>query len=75
MEPIKPTLALFGSLGTTEILLILLVILIIFGGTKLPQLGAGLGKAIKNFKSAMKEGEKDEGQEQKENTGEKEKRE
>jgi sec-independent protein translocase protein TatA len=40
-------------LGTGEIILIALVILVIFGSTKLPQLGDGLGRAIKNFKRAV----------------------
>jgi sec-independent protein translocase protein TatA len=41
----------FG-MGFGELVLILLVLLVIFGATKLPQLGDGLGKAIKNFKRA-----------------------
>ncbi|MBE7415894.1 MAG: twin-arginine translocase TatA/TatE family subunit [Deltaproteobacteria bacterium] len=40
---------MFG-LGTTELILILVVILIIFGAGKLPEIGSGLGKAINNFK-------------------------
>src|SRR5262249_49940327 len=42
----------FG-LGGPEILLVAVIILVIFGGTKLPQLGDGLGKAIKNFKRSV----------------------
>jgi sec-independent protein translocase protein TatA len=41
------------GLGTGEIILIFLVVMIVFGATKLPQLGDGLGKAIKNFKRAI----------------------
>ena len=41
---------MFGGLGTSEIILILLIVLIIFGAGKLPEVGAGLGKAIRNFK-------------------------
>lgn len=41
----------FG-MGFAELALILIVLLVIFGATKLPQLGDGLGKAIKNFKRA-----------------------
>ena len=39
-------------MGFGELVLILIVLLVIVGGTKLPQLGDGLGKAIKNFKRA-----------------------
>jgi len=48
---------MFGSLGTGELLVILLIVIIIFGVNKIPQLGKGLGEGIRNFKSAMKEGE------------------
>lgn len=40
-------------MGTGEIILICVVVVVIFGATKLPQLGDGLGRAIKNFKRAM----------------------
>ena len=40
---------MFGSLGFTELILILFIVLIIFGAGKLPQLGEGIGKAIKGF--------------------------
>jgi sec-independent protein translocase protein TatA len=46
-----------GKLGLPEILLILAVALLIFGPSKLADLGKGLGEGIKNFKSAMKNGE------------------
>jgi len=36
--------------GTGKVLLVLFVIILLFGGRKLPELGAGIGKAIKNFK-------------------------
>lgn len=41
------------GLGTGEILLIVLVILVVFGASRVPQLGEGLGRAIKNFKRAV----------------------
>ena len=45
-----------GKLGLPEILVILAVALLIFGPSKLADLGKGLGEGIKNFKSSMKEG-------------------
>jgi sec-independent protein translocase protein TatA len=46
-----------GKLGLPEILLILAVALLIFGPSKLADLGKGLGEGIKNFKASVKEGE------------------
>lgn len=46
---------MFGSLGFTELVLILIIVLIIFGAGKLPQLGEGIGKAIKGFKKSVHE--------------------
>ncbi|BCA54337.1 Sec-independent protein translocase protein TatA [Nitrospira sp. KM1] len=46
---------MFGSLGFTELILILFIVLVIFGAGKLPQLGEGLGKAIKGFKKSVHE--------------------
>lgn len=48
---------MFGSLGFTELILILVIVLIIFGAGKLPQLGEGVGKAIKGFKQSLQEAE------------------
>jgi sec-independent protein translocase protein TatA len=48
-----------GKLGLPEILLLLAVALLIFGPSKLADLGKGLGEGIKNFKSAVKDGERD----------------
>jgi sec-independent protein translocase protein TatA len=45
-------LLIFG-LGTTELLLIALVILLLFGGRKIPELMRGLGKGVKSFKDGM----------------------
>lgn len=52
---------MFG-LGTTELIIILVLVLIIFGAGKLPQVGGAMGKGLRNFK----EGIKDDGNEQKE---------
>ncbi len=46
---------LLFALGTPEILLILLVILLLFGGKKIPELMKGLGKGVKSFKQGMNE--------------------
>lgn len=46
---------MFGSLGTGEIILILLVVLILFGSKKIPELAQGLGKGIREFKKAMRD--------------------
>jgi sec-independent protein translocase protein TatA len=46
---------MFGSLGFTEMILILFIVLIVFGAGKLPQLGEGIGKAIKGFKKSTQE--------------------
>lgn len=43
------------SVGPNQILLILLIVVIIFGAKKLPEIGGGLGKAIKNFRRATTE--------------------
>ena len=50
---------MFG-IGMPELIIILVIILIIFGAGKLPEIGAGMGKAIKNFKGATADGEKKE---------------
>lgn len=44
-----------GSLGTTEIILIVLVVLLFFGAKKLPDLAQGLGKGIREFKNAVRD--------------------
>ncbi|MEJ5227650.1 twin-arginine translocase TatA/TatE family subunit [Thermodesulfovibrio sp.] len=45
---------MFG-LGTQELLIILVIVVILFGATRLPQIGKGIGEAIKNFKKATSE--------------------
>ncbi len=68
---------MFG-LGTTELLIILVLVLIVFGAGKLPEIGGALGKGIRRFKKAVQqpdeidvtpkdgEGEKDKNQDKKE---------
>jgi len=57
---------MFG-IGMPELIIILIIILIIFGAGKLPEIGSGIGKGIKNFKKATNEAQK-EIQEPKENS-------
>ncbi len=45
---------LVGPFGATELLIILGIVILIFGGSRLPQLGKGLGAGIRNFKNSMK---------------------
>jgi sec-independent protein translocase protein TatA len=42
-----------GRIGLPELIVILVIVIVIFGASRLPQLGAGVGSAIKNFKNAM----------------------
>ncbi|MAT38137.1 MAG: twin-arginine translocase TatA/TatE family subunit [Ectothiorhodospiraceae bacterium] len=50
---------MFGNIGTPEILIILLIILIFFGAKKIPDLAQGLGKGIREFRNAAKDIQKD----------------
>ena len=47
---------MLGSIGPTELILILLIVIIIFGAKKLPDLGKSIGEGIKNFKKSVNEG-------------------
>lgn len=49
-----------GSLGTPELIVILVVVLLLFGGTQLPKLARSLGQAQKEFKEGIAEGVTDE---------------
>lgn len=49
---------MFG-LGTGELIAVLVVVVLIFGVNKIPQLGKGLGEGIRNFKSSLKAGQED----------------
>ena len=53
------TLLFIGNIGGTELLVIALVVLLLFGGKKIPELMNGLGKGIRSFKDGMKNIEKD----------------
>jgi len=49
-----------GRIGLPELLIILVIVVLIFGANRLPELGRGIGKGIKNFKEATKDGIEDE---------------
>ncbi|MCM1021285.1 MAG: twin-arginine translocase TatA/TatE family subunit [Muribaculum sp.] len=50
---------LFAGLGSSEVIIIALVVLLLFGGKKIPELMRGLGKGVKNFKDGVNGIEKD----------------
>ena len=53
------SLLFLGNIGTGEIILIALVVLLLYGGKKIPELMKGIGKGVKSFKAGMNEIEKD----------------
>jgi len=56
---------LLGMFGTQEVIIIAIVVILLFGAKKIPQLMRGVGSGIKEFKDGMKEGQKpEEGQDQ-----------
>jgi sec-independent protein translocase protein TatA len=48
-----------GRVGLPELIIILLIVILIFGANRLPELGKSIGKGIRNFKDATKDGEDD----------------
>ncbi len=48
------------SLGVPELMIIFLIIIVLFGANRLPQIGKGIGEGIRNFKKGVKEGEEPE---------------
>ena len=52
------SLMFLGNLGTGEIIIIALVVLLLFGGKKIPELMRGIGKGVKSFKDGMNDIEK-----------------
>jgi len=46
---------MIGGLGMPELLIILVIVVILFGASRLPQIGKGLGEGIRNFRAASKE--------------------
>ena len=55
MNPFSTFLAGFLGLGGPEVIIILIILLVLFGGSKLPELAKGLGKSIKEFKQATRD--------------------
>ncbi len=51
------TILFLGNIGAPEIIIIALIVLLIFGGKKIPELMKGLGKGVKSFKDGVKETE------------------
>ena len=47
---------MFGHLGIPELIVILMIIILIFGANRLPEIGRGIGRGIRNFKDATKDG-------------------
>ncbi len=60
------TILLIGNIGAPEIILIALVVLLIFGGKKIPELMKGLGKGMRSFKEGLNEKDEDKGENDKE---------
>jgi sec-independent protein translocase protein TatA len=58
-SPQKPQgVRAMGSLGFPELIIILIIIIMIFGANRLPEIGRGIGKGIRNFKESSREGAK-----------------
>lgn len=54
MSSTVSSLALLPNLGPMEILLLFLIVILLFGASRLPQIGRGLGEGIRNFKKGIK---------------------
>lgn len=63
-----PTIATIFGLGTGELVVIFLIILLLFGGANLPKLTRSMGKSVKEFKGALKEDAEGEGEVAKESS-------
>lgn len=54
--PMASFFAFLPSLGLPELLIVLFIVILVFGASRLPELGKGIGKGIRNFKDATKDG-------------------
>ncbi len=59
-----PSLAVIGGLGVGELLLIVLLLVLLFGARRIPQIARGLGEGIRNFKSGVKDSDRLQGGEE-----------
>jgi sec-independent protein translocase protein TatA len=50
---------MLGRVGIPELIIILMIVILIFGANRLPEIGKGIGKGIRNFKDATREGQND----------------
>jgi sec-independent protein translocase protein TatA len=50
---------MLGRVGLPEMLIILVIVILIFGANRLPEIGRGIGKGIRNFKEATRDGQND----------------
>jgi sec-independent protein translocase protein TatA len=50
---------MIGRVGIPELIIILAIVILIFGANRLPEIGRGIGKGIRNFKEATREGQND----------------
>ena len=64
-------LAIFQGIGAPELIIILVILLLLFGARRLPEIARSVGKSTKEFKAGMKEGEEDEEAAEKPETGSK----
>ncbi len=59
MNTLAVILLLFGNLGATEVIIIFIAILLLFGGKKIPELMHGIGKGVRSFKKGISEVEEE----------------
>lgn len=53
---------MFGSLGAPELLIILAIVVVLFGATRIGDIGKGIGRGIREFRHELKEGQQEEGE-------------
>lgn len=53
-QPVALLVPMIPTLGFSELIIIFLIIIVLFGATRLPQIGRGLGEGIRNFKKGIK---------------------
>jgi sec-independent protein translocase protein TatA len=57
LSPEQKGFAMLGRVGIPELIIILFIIILIFGANRLPEIGRGIGKGIRNFKESTREGQ------------------